>query len=490
MERHTSRADSRHPRRVSCIICAKGKRRCSRQIPTCTRCAEKGLVCRYPAPRISYVPPVELIFSSDGPPTVYQDPCGSAGNAVGSGTSSATTNGIYHEQLLLDNTNENRNHVSQDSASFLTESLSVTTGGESILAPELSNPWFLSPSAWVITYNNDPVRRRGCFNEEALRQYPERAMAWLKQWSVDGYCPFIHLNQQKTYNGFPDCLQDAYTVTAAYTNSTPATKRLALRILQSRATQLVSNFKDARPLEDLIFGPMTALSRLQALLVYTIVGLFDGDIRARGQAESNLDILKSWATELWERAMLDISQGPVAEDHSSVSINDLPATESCKNLGTTQGVMDAAAPPLTDETITDAKYDYMGLLMDGTVYSAWQTWAFAESIRRTCLTVGITRSVFRVLQKGWSECPGGIIFTAANGLWDAPDPHIWMKRIASSGFLAVRHSDLENLVAQTDRSKVDEFARTVVIVSFGLERYAQWGADSNQRETVSADLQH
>lgn len=314
-------------------------------------------------------------------------------------------------------------------------------------------------------------------------------MAWLKQWSVKGHCPFIHLNQQKTFNGFPDCLQDAYTVTAAYTNSTPATKQLALRILQSRAAQLVSNFKDARPLEDLIYGPMTALSRLQALLVYTIVGLFDGDIRARGQAESNLDVLTSWATELWERTVLDISQGRVAEDNPSTGINDPPATESCKRPGTTEGVMGATAPLSMDRTISTTKYDYMGLLMDGTVYSAWQSWAFAESIRRTCLTAGITRSVFGVLQKGWSDCPGGIIFTAANGLWDASDPHIWMKRVSSSRFLPVRHTEMETLVDQTDRSKVDEFSQTIVIISFGLERYAQWGADSNQEKTVSADSQ-
>lgn len=314
-------------------------------------------------------------------------------------------------------------------------------------------------------------------------------MAWLKQWSVKGHCPFIHLNQQKTFNGFPDCLQDAYTVTAAYTNSTPATKQLALRILQSRAAQLVSNFKDARPLEDLIYGPMTALSRLQALLVYTIVGLFDGDIRARGQAESNLDILTSWSTELWERTVLDISQGRAAEDNPSTDNSDPPATESCKKSGTTQGAMDTAAPTSIDQSISTTKYDYMGLLMDGTVYSAWQSWTFAESIRRTCLTAGITRSVFRVLQKGWSDCPGGIIFTAANGLWDASDPHIWMKRVSSSGFLPVRHSEMENLVDQTDRSKVDEFSQTIVIISFGLERYAQWGADSNQEKTVSADSQ-
>ncbi|KAL6821458.1 hypothetical protein V8C40DRAFT_250350 [Trichoderma camerunense] len=486
---NTSRADPRHARRVSCIVCAKGKRRCSRQIPTCTRCAEKGLVCRYFAPRISYVPPVELVYSSEGPPTVYQDLSGSAGNSAGSSASSATANGNYHEELPVDSTSENRNHLTQSSTSLLTESRFVTTGGEAILAPHLSNPWFLSPSSWVITDNADSVRPRGCFNEEALRQFPEHAMAWLKQWSVKGHCPFIHLNQQKTFNGFPDCLQDAYTVTAAYTNSTPATKQLALRILQSRAAHLVSNFKDARPLEDLIFGPMTALSRLQALLVYTIVGLFDGDIRARGQAESNLDILTSWATELWERTVLDISQGHTAEDKPSTDNNDIPATESRKRPRTMQGAMDATAPPSIDLTISATKYDYMGLLMDGTVYSAWQSWTFSESIRRTCLTAGITRSVFGVLQKGWSDCPGGIIFTAANGLWDSPDPHIWMKRISSSGFLAVRHTELENLVDQTDRSKVDEFSQTIAIISFGLERYAQWGADSNQQESVSADSQ-
>ncbi|KAL6788761.1 hypothetical protein J3E68DRAFT_415638 [Trichoderma sp. SZMC 28012] len=489
MERHnTSRADPRHKRRVSCIICAKGKRKCSRQIPTCTRCAEKGLVCRYPAPRISYVPPVELVYSSDGPPTVYQqDLRGSAGNSAGSSASSATANGNYHEELFIDSTNTNGNHLAQGSTSFLSESRSVTTGGEPVLGPHLSNPWFLSPSSWVITDNADSVRPRGCFNEEALRQFPEHAMAWLKQWSVKGHCPFIHLNQQKTFNGFPDCLQDAYTVTAAYTNSTPATKQLALRILQSRAAQLVSNFKDARSLEDLVFGPMTALSRLQALLVYTIVGLFDGDIRARGQAENNLDVLTSWATNLWERTVLDLSPDRVVEASHSTDDSDRLDTESYKKPGTSQEAMDATAPPSIDQTIDTTKYDYMGLLTDGTVYSAWQSWTFAESIRRTCLTAGITRSVFRVLQKGWSDCPGGIIFTAANGLWDASDPHIWMKRISSSGFLPVRHTELETLVDQTDRSKVDEFSQTIVIISFGLERYAQWGADSVQQETVSAD---
>ncbi|KAL7954021.1 hypothetical protein V8C34DRAFT_320397 [Trichoderma compactum] len=417
---NTSRADPRRARRVSCIICAKGKRRCSTQIPTCTRCAENGFVCRYAAPRISYVPPVELVFSSDGPPTVYQDLRGSTGNSAGSSTSSATANGNYHEQLLLDSTNENRDNLTQDSTSFSTESRSGTTAGEPILAPHLFNPWFLSPSSWVITDNADSVRPRGCFNEGALQQFPEHAMAWLKQWSLKGHCPFIHLNQQKTFNGFPDCLQDAYTVTAAYANSTPATKQLALHISQSRAAQLVSNFTDARSVEDLVFGSMTALSRLQALLVYTIVGL-SMVISAQG--------VKLKAISISSR-LLNLSQDRVAKDNPSTGNNDLLATENCKKPGTTQGVVDDATPPSIDQTISATKYDYIGLLMDRTVYSAWQTWTFAESIRRTCLTAGITRSIFRVLQKGCSDCP---------------DPHIWMKQ-------------LENLVDQTDHSKVDEFS--------------------------------
>src|ERR1044071_7423281 len=61
----------------SCAACAKSKRKCGRQTPSCARCQARGLPCTYPASKptcwvvSSYMPPDQLSNTAPTTPILY-----------------------------------------------------------------------------------------------------------------------------------------------------------------------------------------------------------------------------------------------------------------------------------------------------------------------------------------------------------------------------------------------------------------------------------
>jgi hypothetical protein len=172
--------------------------------------------------------------------------------------------------------------------------------------------------------------------------------------------PFIH---QRLYDIYlPACIQDSFAVSAAYCTKTSATEDMVFRTFESKVGLLVQqDYKEAN-LQEL-------LAALQALILFHIIQLFDGDIRQRSLAEQNMDTLRAWTVQLKVRA------------------TELP-------------------PPFT-----------------------WQEWIFEESVRRTVIFSLMLDGLFSTLKKGYCSNVKGLNilpFASKISLWEAGTAASWL----------------------------------------------------------------
>jgi hypothetical protein len=104
-------------------------------------------------------------------------------------------------------------------------------------------------------------------------------------------------------------------------NKTPANKLIVLRIIESRAQELCSAPMPNTPLE--------ILARAQALLLYQIIRLFDGDVQLRMGAEQGLGSLEEAGFALM--AFIRFEEGTFGELAFNVPAEPRPelAPSSC-----------------------------------------------------------------------------------------------------------------------------------------------------------------
>lgn len=217
--------------------------------------------------------------------------------------------------------------------------------------------------------------------------------------------PFIH---QRLYDAYlPNAIQDALAVSAAYCTKTAETEDMALRILEAKTASLVDQVQQTTALEEL-------LASVQALMLFHIIQLFDGDIRQRSIAERNMDTLRAWTTRL------------------KVQAEDLSHATS------------------------------------------WQEWVFAESIRRTVIFSTLLDSLYSVLKLGYctnvkelSMLP----FSSTSKQWDLTTNAAWFAESSQLGSDVVLYGDF-SMAWEMGRAsgELDDFQKLLLIPCLG-ERY-------------------
>jgi hypothetical protein len=197
-----------------------------------------------------------------------------------------------------------------------------------------------------------------------------------------------------TFNLHP--LPDAQAFCALYINKTPANNLIILRIIESRAEELVSTPKSVA------ISPLEVLARAQALLLYQIIRFFDGDISLRAGAERGMRALEEAAFSLMGFTTF------VKGTFDDVGIS-LPET----------ALQSAPGPELAIQNCSPQD-----------LRAFWENWVFQESARRTFLMIffflrvyHITRGEFEIDPKG--RCDGRLSlchsFTGSAHLWAATD---------------------------------------------------------------------
>ncbi|KAJ4391792.1 hypothetical protein N0V93_005412 [Gnomoniopsis smithogilvyi] len=444
----------------ACAACAKAKRRCGKQIPTCYRCASKSIRCEY----------------SHGPGT-FSLPSQKSGDDRTSGdhvqpstSAAAGPLAVSVSEPLLDLP---ENHSTLEDLLAMDFDYTIPSDMLNLTPKSYSLPWYLESASWEI--GRAPYAEISTpFCHSVFMKYIGRIQEWQARWVKTGSNPYIHKHLYQFM--IPKSILDAFTMLSTYLNATPETQPLVLHMLEERVTQLLRDqpkeTKDADAL-----NPFEHLARVQALHIYQTLGLFSGGIRARHVAETQIPTLNEWMRAMIESAKSTASQGVEAFARTLLTPRGEP--DPPKHQGPRDQAVGLFAP------------DYMPTLLMGDAKlsaedTAWYAWVLSESIRRVWVVAAATQSVFLALQLKWSPCPGSTVFSTRADLWEAGSAYTWASRCKQrkvddeAGLDFVERGDWERILESRGPEEVDEFTTSGLEVTFGSERIDQWNINTRK----------
>ncbi|KAI0196812.1 hypothetical protein EV127DRAFT_88910 [Xylaria flabelliformis] len=411
----------------ACFSCIRAKRRCDKSIPSCGRCMDKGLPCKFPlarpyarrkTPRPASEQPAEKLVGLENTDEVY-----------------ASTSGLNwdDDEYLLslwmhpDDSQDNDRGI--------------------VAPPPLANSdWFLLGDSWS-AHEYDLADFQPKIGLSHWKGYIKCVRRWLYQWVTDARSPFIH-RYLYAENGLPSCLQDAYSTLAAYVGKTENNEEVVMQLVADKTNFLLqqrgsSDLFSSTDSWGISSSPPAAdilehLAQVQALFIYQFIRLFDGDIKHRAQAEQHNATLQQWRTQLWEAARL---RAYLQQTLGEASFSNVRSHDVC-----------------------------------GPAAQVWDNWILAESIRRTWIVVNYTYSVYITLRDGQGSCPGSIAYTLRRGLWDAATPTEWCRLAHNQDPLFMRSDPPDMLFAKASPPEVDEFGLSIVSIMWDSRRIDAWFA--------------
>ncbi|KAJ5109110.1 hypothetical protein N7456_005785 [Penicillium angulare] len=303
--------------------------------------------------------------------------------------------------------------------------------------------WFLESETWRISHRS-VTSIDVAINNTTMKNYIGVLQSWIEHWVTTGSNPFIH---HRLYSErFPACVQVAYATLSSYTHRTSANTDTILRIIESRSNDLLQEngaileIVDSEKWTDRggqQIDIFVQLTRLHALIVYQIIGLFDGDIRARHVAEGHIAVQDIWASKLLSSAAKSLPSAHIA----TTNIDCLPKPSTYSQ-------------------------------------QQWHLWILSESIRRTWLVAVSISPIFTALQKGWSTCPGGIMYTSRSGLWDAASATQWEKQ-SLGGVAFLQRFDCTSLLDYAKPGDIDAFGTAMLDMTVNAELLERWRDSSS-----------
>lgn len=425
----------------ACHACARAKRKCERQIPTCSRCQSRGTHCAYPSAAYQ---PFDRTRFRDQQVAVSDEPL------------SHLLFGLSDDMMSVDD--------------YLSHGLGTIIGNPNSIEPNPKPqshplPWYLEEDSWDIDHLSSHSNAPFC--SVVLSSYIENVNDWLARWVDTGACPFIH---QRTYtHHIPRCVQDAYTALSTYQNMKKSNKVIITTLLEQRIRQLLADQPSPPPGASSDEGVGAALNtfehlaRVHALLTYQIICLYDGDIRLRHIAETQIPTLNSWLRQLIWSAQSSAAHGPETFISSLVTPpdqqNPLMKANTAEQNGGNDGVerVTLAGPLLSQED------------------TAWYAWLFAETIRRTWLVASCVQTIYLTLQVRWAPCPGGLPFSTRKDVFEARSSFAWGAHCEGhkQGTDFVRRHG-HRLFEEKRPEDIDEFTVRLLEISYGLERIERW----------------
>ncbi|TAQ86116.1 hypothetical protein B7494_g5558 [Chlorociboria aeruginascens] len=409
------------PHRRSCLACVKAKRRCDLTLPTCQRCLTKALTCDYSG-------------LGNGAPL-------SAPSANQEQTNVSPAGWLPNESLeshdaIAAPTFEER----QDGTDFADPAwLSTTSSSHQVNRPSdlsgIPSPYQLdwlpdlddaAIDGYVSTrpptfQPGDDYITTGTIYHERVRFASRRFKTYPEMFYKRGQNPFIH---RHLYTGHvPLVIQDALSACALYCGKNSENELLVFSDISRKASGLTE-------LKCPSLSPVDLLASTQALLLYQIIRLFDGDIRQRADAESHETIVVSWTEQLLGR------------------VQQLPLTMD----------LDASSP-------------------DSPTTSSWQDWIFEESCRRTILTSFMLQGVYSFLKFGYDNVSGRVnrlSFTGQAAIWDAPSEYHWREAFKAKNAFQVTISQWDIVMEGVKPEDLEELGMMVLASHKGMDITCEW----------------
>ncbi|KAK6069483.1 alcohol dehydrogenase GroES-like domain-containing protein [Seiridium cupressi] len=221
-----------------------------------------------------------------------------------------------------------------------------------------------------------PVRT--ILKQEQINFCIDQFQSFIPQLVQQNQLPFIH--PASFQDAPPVVYQDLLGLSAMYCQKSLQNRAVIFSMLDSRIDSLVNSSKTSSwSTKDYLVG-------VQALIMYQIIRLFDGDIRQRASAERQSGTLEDWTL------------------HLQSSINLL--YEDCSNE------------------------------------SLYKCWIFVESARRTILMSILLQALYSSLKDGFCTSVPRMAYlpvTVNGALWSVPEETWWQFTLGSGGDLMTYH---------------------------------------------------
>ena len=222
-------------------------------------------------------------------------------------------------------------------------------------------------------------------------------------------------------------LQDAMSACALYCMKGVTNQALVFGNLEHKCQQLIATTNA------LLASKTDLLAALQALLLYQMMRLFDGDIRLRAYAEADEPIAILWASQL-----------------STLTHNAAHAS--------------LAAPGSTDTSVVT-----IGRRSD------WQSWLVDESIRRSVITTFMLKGVYSFLKLGYdSPTDLRVCFTAQAALWGAQSATGWCRAQEETGRFEILVTHWDEAIAKAKPMDLEELGVLIMTMLWGPEATRTW----------------
>ena len=314
-------------RQKSCNTCVKGKRRCDKRSPRCSRCAAKGLDCVYqklppgamssmpatsaaPPPNLSRSTTVSVSDVTDMVPDLEMSGFDMDSYGMRSDTSPEslqTDPGLQLDSSLevdlsfVDILTGSSNSFDGDTFPWTftgfddTEKMNLNLPLAPIAAPSV--PKAAPPAAPLRDLSLYPIKDE-CLSVDPLLVHDERSrigallsqltklhIAFVKSRSTSFMHPRLWTAQM------PETIMSAFTAANAYVNSTPETKGWTMKLLADASRSILDRGARATT-------PYERLARTAALLLVHLIRIYDGDVMSRASAEREVSKLFAWAEDL------------------------------------------------------------------------------------------------------------------------------------------------------------------------------------------------
>ena len=118
-----------------------------------------------------------------------------------------------------------------------------------------------------------------------------RVKDFINDIATQSAAPFLHRYLYRDHT--PQCILSCFTANVLYANRTRANTAMVIRALHSNVRELV----DAEA-SRVVATPVERLARTQALFLYQVIRLLDGDVALRAQGERDIPLLQTWLGDL------------------------------------------------------------------------------------------------------------------------------------------------------------------------------------------------
>ncbi|SPN99085.1 uncharacterized protein DNG_02123 [Cephalotrichum gorgonifer] len=216
--------------------------------------------------------------------------------------------------------------------------------------------------------------------------------------------PFMHARLYTDHT--PPCILDCFATNVLYTNRNPRNIATVMQALYRNVRALIGTEAGR-----VIVTPAEKLACTQALFLYQVIRLFDGDVTLRAQGEHDIPLLRTWLGDLCR------------------------VRENLGDIAKLGGNAVKAQPP-----------------------KEWKRWIFAESVRRTIVMAYSVLTLYGMMKYDADTWEYTHRWTLSRHLWEADSSSTFYRMWSEKPHFIISNFSFEDFLEHGRGDDVDEFA--------------------------------